>query len=308
MEILGKEDFVEIIAWLPHGKGFVIRDKKRFGDEVLPKYFKKSKFTSFTRKLNRWNFVRVTRGSETGAYYHPLFRKDNHKLCSQMTCISAKSAQQLQPMDPVALGLGAGGSLYPDMSDPAVAQRMQEQRQAFFQHQWQQQQAFMAMMAQQNMNTPQNPEGKEGEEATSESKTGDEEQKQVAQSQENNNAMMAFQQQQQQYYSMFMAQQHNMAAMPGAAPPTSQMPMPIPGTINAAGTAPMDISTMPDATGAAMDTATTDNAANDAANATTKTNGFEVPGGEKVEAATGTGEDANTNGAATPNGLSETEV
>jgi hypothetical protein len=66
MEILSTEPYAEIISWLPHGNGFHITDKKRFSDEVLPKYFKKSKFTSFTRKLNRWNFVRVTRGAETG--------------------------------------------------------------------------------------------------------------------------------------------------------------------------------------------------------------------------------------------------
>jgi hypothetical protein len=38
----------------------------RFAAETLPRYFsKKSKFTSFTRKLNRWNFTRVTRGPES---------------------------------------------------------------------------------------------------------------------------------------------------------------------------------------------------------------------------------------------------
>jgi hypothetical protein len=41
--------------------GWIIRDKKRFASEVLPKHFaKQSKFTSFTRKLNRW-YVRSCR-------------------------------------------------------------------------------------------------------------------------------------------------------------------------------------------------------------------------------------------------------
>ena len=66
MDVLSDESLSDIISWLPNGKGFVIKDKKRFADEILSKYFKKSKFTSFTRKLNRWNFVRVTRGPETG--------------------------------------------------------------------------------------------------------------------------------------------------------------------------------------------------------------------------------------------------
>lgn len=72
MEVLSNEGLSDIITWLPHGLGWIILDKKRFAAEVLPKYFeKKSKWTSFTRKLNRWNFTRVTRGDEVGAYYHP---------------------------------------------------------------------------------------------------------------------------------------------------------------------------------------------------------------------------------------------
>jgi hypothetical protein len=55
MELLSNEVNSEIITWLPHGNGFIILDKKRFTKELMPKFFgKKSKFTSFTRKLNRW--------------------------------------------------------------------------------------------------------------------------------------------------------------------------------------------------------------------------------------------------------------
>jgi len=35
----------DMIGWLPHGKGFVIHDKVRFGKEILPKYFEGTKFT-----------------------------------------------------------------------------------------------------------------------------------------------------------------------------------------------------------------------------------------------------------------------
>lgn len=76
----------EIVTWLPHGKAFIIYQKKRFASEVLACHFKQSKFTSFTRKLNRWGFTRITTGPETGAYYHPLFQRKNSKLCLQMYC------------------------------------------------------------------------------------------------------------------------------------------------------------------------------------------------------------------------------
>jgi hypothetical protein len=91
MEILSNEENSDIISWLPNGRGFVIHHKKRFSAELMPKYFKKSKFTSFTRKLNRWNFARVTRGPETGAYYHDYFQRDNLRLCMQMCCQSSKN-------------------------------------------------------------------------------------------------------------------------------------------------------------------------------------------------------------------------
>jgi D-serine deaminase-like pyridoxal phosphate-dependent protein len=94
MEILDNEDYADIISWLPHGRGFVIFRKKAFELKILPKHFhKQSKFSSFTRKLNRWSYVRVTRGPETGAYYNEFFRRDGHRLCMQMSCQSnAKSS------------------------------------------------------------------------------------------------------------------------------------------------------------------------------------------------------------------------
>jgi len=86
MEILSNQETGDVISWLPHGRGFLIYKKKKFAVEVLPKYFKQSKFTSFTRKLNRWGFTRVTRGPETGAYYHKLFQRGDLEGCMQMSC------------------------------------------------------------------------------------------------------------------------------------------------------------------------------------------------------------------------------
>ncbi|KAL7465373.1 hypothetical protein ACHAXS_005695 [Conticribra weissflogii] len=107
MEVLANREISDIITWLPHGKGFIILQKRKFAAEVMPLYFKHSKFTSFTRKLNRWGFTRITRGPETGAYYHKFFQRDNHLLCMQMHCQSNKltstnsprAAQQAGAMD-----------------------------------------------------------------------------------------------------------------------------------------------------------------------------------------------------------------
>ena len=107
MELLDDEGNDDIIGWLPHGRGFLIYQKRRFAAELMGKYFKQSKFTSFTRKLNRWGFTRISRGPETGAYYHPYFRKGNARLCLQMTCQSLKGG----PSGAITgVGAGAGAS------------------------------------------------------------------------------------------------------------------------------------------------------------------------------------------------------
>lgn len=84
MEVLTNDDHKEIISWLAHGKGFMIFQTKEFVANVMPKYFKQTKFPSFTRKLSRWGFKRVQRGPEVGVYYHDLFNRDKPNLCRHM--------------------------------------------------------------------------------------------------------------------------------------------------------------------------------------------------------------------------------
>ncbi|MGK3734933.1 MAG: hypothetical protein ACI90V_001772 [Bacillariaceae sp.] len=85
MEILTSDDHADTISWLPHGRSFIIYKKKTFAATILPKFFKATKFTSFTRKLNRWGFTRVTRGPEMGSYYHRQFLRDSPELCLRMS-------------------------------------------------------------------------------------------------------------------------------------------------------------------------------------------------------------------------------
>lgn len=55
MEILSNPDNQEAICWLPHGKAFIIRNRSLFAEKIMPRYFsRKAKYSSFTRKLNRW--------------------------------------------------------------------------------------------------------------------------------------------------------------------------------------------------------------------------------------------------------------
>ena len=72
-EILSTPRNQRSIAWLPHGKSFMILDRQLFVTDILPNYLGKStKYTSFTRKLSRWKFQRIQDGPEEGAWIHEV--------------------------------------------------------------------------------------------------------------------------------------------------------------------------------------------------------------------------------------------
>ena len=152
MELLSDEANEAIVSWLPHGNAFHIHKKSRLADEVLPKYFKATKFTSFTRKLNRWGFHRVPRGHESGSYYHPFFRRDEPEKCLQMTSnasakyngsMPSEGQSQILPAIPGMMGgHGMPGvpGMFPSMS--MIPGMMCPQQQMM----WQQQQMYMMQM------------------------------------------------------------------------------------------------------------------------------------------------------------------
>ncbi len=92
--ILNTPEYESIAHWLPDGLSFIIKDKQRFSDEILPKYFNRvSLFHSFIRKLNRYGFRRV-KGSckgEESSFAHNNFVRDKPRLCLKMNCQSKPS-------------------------------------------------------------------------------------------------------------------------------------------------------------------------------------------------------------------------
>lgn len=129
MSILADPLNQEAISWLPEGDAFVIHDGDRFVEAVLPNYFpRQAKFSSFTRKLNRWyvvvkeenasalfafcqprafcsfrHFTRVTYGPNSGAFFHKFFQRDQPHLLAQMFCKNARNMWALEEHLPVTI-------------------------------------------------------------------------------------------------------------------------------------------------------------------------------------------------------------
>ena len=83
------------ISWLPHGRGFVICDKIEFASRVLPLHFGSAKWSSFIRRLKRWNFECVHWGPEMGAYYHRSFLRGRPDLVGSMTYLEGRGDHPL---------------------------------------------------------------------------------------------------------------------------------------------------------------------------------------------------------------------
>lgn len=84
LEVLDRSDLVDGIDWMPHGRAFIVKKTKLFTTNILPRFFKQTKFLSFTRQLNLWGFKRITRGVDSGAYYHALFLRGRPYLATRM--------------------------------------------------------------------------------------------------------------------------------------------------------------------------------------------------------------------------------
>ena len=74
----------DVVSFFSHGRAFGVHDIDRFTAEIMPKYFKQSKWNSFARQLNLYGFQRISTGPDSGGYYHELFLKGRPNLCLHM--------------------------------------------------------------------------------------------------------------------------------------------------------------------------------------------------------------------------------
>mmetsp|Transcript_6748 Transcript_6748/g.16574 ORF Transcript_6748/g.16574 Transcript_6748/m.16574 type:complete len:849 (+) Transcript_6748:166-2712(+) len=72
-----------IVSWCPGGDSFKIHKPTKL-ISVLQLYFRQSKFKSFLRQLQGYNFKRITRGKDQGVVSHPLFLRGRRSVSTLM--------------------------------------------------------------------------------------------------------------------------------------------------------------------------------------------------------------------------------
>jgi hypothetical protein len=72
-EIVDDKATSSIVDWAEE-EGFVIKSPVFFENQIIPKYFKHNKLTSFVRQLNMYDFRKFkVKGTTHQVYKHPFF-------------------------------------------------------------------------------------------------------------------------------------------------------------------------------------------------------------------------------------------
>ncbi len=61
-----REGLSDVVSFFPHGRAFAIHKPRRFVSEMMPRFFRQSRLTSFQRQLNLYGFRRISQGPDNG--------------------------------------------------------------------------------------------------------------------------------------------------------------------------------------------------------------------------------------------------
>jgi len=109
-DLEAQPDLADVASFLPHGRAFCIHKPRDFCKYVMPKYFRMSRFSSFQRQLNLYEFHRITDGPDKGAYAHELFQKGRPILSSMMRRNKIKGAKSQEQQQAVGIVLDSSSS------------------------------------------------------------------------------------------------------------------------------------------------------------------------------------------------------
>ncbi|KAH8051613.1 hypothetical protein JL720_15101 [Aureococcus anophagefferens] len=107
-----------IVSWCEDGRAFIVRDRTRFCEEVLPAYFSHNKWASFTRMLNLYGFKCIKLGRWVGTYEHECFRRGEPQLLQSITlrrrdASAANTPTTTAPPEPAPAELDVAHGLAP---------------------------------------------------------------------------------------------------------------------------------------------------------------------------------------------------
>jgi HSF-type DNA-binding len=97
MKVLSTPEFNEVIAWTSSGKAFNILLPKVFCSKILPDHFKSAKYSSFTRKLHRWGFMRHYRGGKLYLGFSTIRDAEGAIYSSHFLVFSFPTSNQRRP-------------------------------------------------------------------------------------------------------------------------------------------------------------------------------------------------------------------
>jgi hypothetical protein len=80
----------DVISFIANGQAFAIHKPDKFFKEIVPKYFRQSRLSSFKRQLNLYGFELINTGPARGGYYHEMFVKDRAEMCRRMRRVAVK--------------------------------------------------------------------------------------------------------------------------------------------------------------------------------------------------------------------------
>eukprot|EP00977_Amphora_coffeiformis_P024916 scaffold17644_cov170-Amphora_coffeaeformis.AAC.4 len=78
----------DIVSFNAEGTVILIHQPEAFEEEIIPRYFRHSKLSSFKRQLSMYGFTRILEGPDAGGFTHPLFRKGRPDLSKDMERVS----------------------------------------------------------------------------------------------------------------------------------------------------------------------------------------------------------------------------
>lgn len=84
LENAKRDNYTHIVSWVNNGKAFKVHNAKAFVERILPMYFDQTKYESFRRQLNLYQFARVARGTERGIISHPCLLEGARWLCDEI--------------------------------------------------------------------------------------------------------------------------------------------------------------------------------------------------------------------------------